>query len=38
MIDHNGKFLEPVTPEHPGFRVLLRLLDTGKCWVKLSAP
>ncbi len=38
VIDHNGKFLEPVTPEHPGFRVLLRLLDSGKCWVKLSAP
>ena len=38
VIDHNGKFLEPVTPEHPGFRVLLRLLDSGRCWVKLSAP
>ena len=38
VIDHNGKFLEPVTPEHPGFKVLLRLLDSGKCWVKLSAP
>lgn len=38
VFDHNGKFLEPVTPEHPGFRVLLRLLDSGKCWVKLSAP
>ena len=38
VIDHNGKFLEPVKLEHPGFRVLLRLLDSGKCWVKLSAP
>jgi D-galactarolactone isomerase len=38
VIDHNGKFLEPVTPEHPAFKVLLRLLDSGKCWVKLSAP
>jgi len=38
VIDHNGKFLEPVPPEHPGFQALLRLLDTGRAWVKLSAP
>jgi D-galactarolactone isomerase len=38
VIDHTGKFLEPVAPEHPGFRSLLRLVDTGRCWVKLSAP
>ena len=38
VIDHNGKFLEPVPPEHPGFQTLLRLLDSGRCWVKLSAP
>ncbi len=38
VIDHTGKFLEPVPPEHEAFRCLLRLLDTGRCWVKLSAP
>jgi len=38
VIDHNGKFLEPVGTDHPGFRVLLRLLERGRCWVKLSAP
>jgi D-galactarolactone isomerase len=38
VIDHTGKFLEPVSPEHPAFRSLLRLVDTGRCWVKLSAP
>ena len=38
VIDHVGKFGQPVTATHPGFAVLLRLLDTGKCWVKLSAP
>jgi D-galactarolactone isomerase len=38
VIDHVGKFLEPVAPEHPGFRALLRLLDSGRCWVKLSEP
>ena len=38
VIDHNGKFLEPVGVEHPGFRTLLALLDRGRCYVKLSAP
>ncbi len=38
VIDHNGKFLEPVSPDHPSFQSLLRLLDTGRVWIKLSAP
>ena len=38
VIDHTGKYLEPVTPEQEPFKCLLRLLDTGRCWVKLSAP
>jgi tripartite-type tricarboxylate transporter receptor subunit TctC len=38
VIDHNGKFLEPVPPSHPAFGALLALLDGGRCWVKLSAP
>jgi D-galactarolactone isomerase len=38
VIDHVGKFLEPVTTGHPGFRVLLRLLENGRTYVKLSAP
>lgn len=37
-IDHVGKFLEPVEPDHPGFQALLRLIDTGKVWYKLAAP
>jgi len=37
VIDHVGKYLEPVTPEQEAFKVLLRLLDTGRCWVKLAA-
>src|SRR3712207_3160805 len=36
VIDHVGKFLEPVAPEHPAFRCLLGLVDTGRVWVKLS--
>lgn len=37
-IDHIGKFLEPVGTDHPGFQSLLRLLDGGRTWVKVSAP
>ncbi len=36
VIEHIGKFLEPVTVDHPGFESLLRLVDHGRCWVKLS--
>ena len=38
VIDHNGKFLEPVRPGDPSFQSLLRILDTGRAWIKLSAP
>jgi D-galactarolactone isomerase len=38
VIDHTGKFLEPVPPDSPEFRALLNLVDTGRCWVKLAAP
>jgi D-galactarolactone isomerase len=38
VIDHNGKFIAPVATEHPSFRTLLHLLDSGRIWVKLSAP
>lgn len=38
VIDHFGR----VDPRHgvwqPAFQSLLRLVDSGKCWVKLSAP
>ena len=37
VIDHVGKFLEPVAPDHEAFRTLLRLVARGNCWVKLSA-
>ena len=38
VIDHTGKFLEPVEVDSEPFQSLLRLVDTGRCWVKLSAP
>lgn len=36
VIEHIGKFMEPVEANHPGFKALLRLVDTGRVWVKLS--
>ena len=38
VIDHTGKFLEPVSVDSDSFKALLKLLDTGRCWIKLSAP
>ena len=38
VIDHTGKFLEPVAPQHTAFRTLQAVLDRPGRWVKLSAP
>ena len=38
VIDHVGRFMGPVSVDDPAFKTLLGFLDTGKCWVKLSAP
>jgi len=38
VIDHVGRFMPPVTVDDPAFSALLDLLDSGHCWVKLSAP
>jgi len=38
VVDHVGRFMPPVPVDHPAFGALLALLDTGRCWVKLSAP
>jgi D-galactarolactone isomerase len=37
VIDHMGKFLEPVAPDSAEFRALLRLVDRGNCYVKVAA-
>ena len=37
VIDHIGKFLEPVPRDHPAFRCLVGLVESGRVWVKLSA-
>lgn len=36
VIDHIGKFLEPVTVESAEFKTLLRLIDRGNCYVKIA--
>ncbi|MEJ2058173.1 MAG: amidohydrolase family protein, partial [Desulfofustis sp.] len=38
VVDHVGRFMDPVAVDDPSFNVLLDLLEGGRCWVKLSAP
>jgi D-galactarolactone isomerase len=38
VIDHIGKFSGAVTPDHPAIQCLSRLLESGRVWLKLSAP
>ena len=38
VVDHIGKFLAMVPPGHASFRVLARLVENGRTYVKLSAP
>jgi D-galactarolactone isomerase len=38
MIDHTGKFLEPVGVGHAAFKALLGLLDNGRTYCKIAAP
>jgi D-galactarolactone isomerase len=38
VIDHIGRFHEPVPPDASPVRALLRLLEGGRTWVKLSSP
>lgn len=38
VIDHMGHAPAKLGTAHAGFQDMLRLLDTGRCWVKLSGP
>lgn len=38
VIDHMGRFDAGTSPDDPSWRVMLKLLGTGRCWVKLSGP
>jgi predicted TIM-barrel fold metal-dependent hydrolase len=37
VIDHMGDIQAAQGIEQPAFQALLRLLDGGRCWIKLSA-
>jgi D-galactarolactone isomerase len=38
VIDHVGRTPPENGVDDPGFKALLRFMETGKCWVKISAP
>lgn len=38
VIDHIGRFRGPVAADDANWAALRRLVDGGRCWVKLSAP
>ncbi|MCC7045340.1 MAG: amidohydrolase family protein [Alphaproteobacteria bacterium] len=38
VVDHVGRFVDPVPVGDPAFKCLLGLIDTGRVWVKNSAP
>ena len=38
VIDHTGKFLEPVPVDHPGVKTIQRLLENGRTYLKLAGP
>jgi D-galactarolactone isomerase len=38
VIDHLGRFHDPVPPSAPPVMALLRLLESGRVWVKASSP
>lgn len=38
VIDHVGRFMGPVEPDGEAIGALCRLLDSGRCWIKISAP
>jgi D-galactarolactone isomerase len=38
VIDHIGKFLEPVPLDHPAVAVLMRLIGSGRIYVKITSP
>ena len=38
MIDHIGKFLEPVAVDHPAVAALMRLVSSGRTYVKIASP
>jgi predicted TIM-barrel fold metal-dependent hydrolase len=38
VFDHMGRMPPPEGPRHPAFAIVMRLIDRGRAWVKLSGP
>ncbi|MBL0936823.1 MAG: amidohydrolase family protein [Rhizobiaceae bacterium] len=38
VLDHYGKFIDALPVDHPAVQAVLRLLGSGRGWVKLTAP
>jgi D-galactarolactone isomerase len=38
ILDHIASIPPELGMDHPAFTAMMRLIDGGKCWVKLSAP
>ena len=38
VIDHIGKFLQPMPLDHPAVAALMRLVDRGRAYVKVASP
>jgi predicted TIM-barrel fold metal-dependent hydrolase len=38
VLDHFGNFQPQLGVDQPAFKTLLRMLETGKVWLKLSGP
>lgn len=38
VVDHAGRTPPENGVDDPGFQALLRFMETGRCWVKISAP
>jgi predicted TIM-barrel fold metal-dependent hydrolase len=36
VFDHMGRLPQPAGIDHPAFKIILRLIDQGRTWVKLS--
>ncbi|MGQ0676866.1 MAG: amidohydrolase family protein [Rhodospirillales bacterium] len=38
VFDHVARFMPPVKVDDPAFKAMCRFLDSGRCWMKCSAP
>jgi D-galactarolactone isomerase len=38
VFDHVARYMPPVRVDDPAFKAMCRFLDSGRCWMKCSAP